>query len=403
MNNKLLRGIFIFSCSSMLMLTSFQTMAGATMKIDDTKWLSLGVGVRSSFSAVEDAAPNGDSYSAGFDLDNARIYINGQIHEYIKFEFNTECVFCTSSALRDYTVLDAVGKFEFSPQFNIWAGRVLVPADRVEMDGPFYGNVYENFKTPFYPADFSVTFGSGGAGVLNRDHGVALWGATGEDNRFQYAFGVFDGLNSTSTTGPNQDDTNLYAARFAYNFWEVEQNPGYYTSSTYYGGLGDIFTIGYAVQYQQDGAGSFDNPGDFLGMNVDILIEKVLASKNVLTLEAEYKYFDAGFNVAAFGDADCFCMFDGDAWTATALYLFNEPIGLGKIQPYVRYTAINPDHSSFRKEYEAGLNYVISGHNARLALYYQYGDIATKSIVAFAPGVTGEDVSAIKLGMELQF
>ncbi len=146
-------------------LFSSQAMAGAKLEVDETKWISIGIGVRSSFTSVEDAAPD-DGRSEDFNLDNARIYINGQIHKYIKFEFNTECFFCDSSTLRNFDVLDAIGKFEFNPAFNIWAGRLLVPPDRAEISGPFY------------PSDFSVTYGVGGAGVYGRDEGVNLWGAS---------------------------------------------------------------------------------------------------------------------------------------------------------------------------------------------------------------------------------
>jgi len=75
------------------LILSDQAMAGAKLEVDETKWISLGIGVRSSFTTVEDAAGNGTSRSKDFNLDNARIYINGQIHKYIKFEFNTECFF----------------------------------------------------------------------------------------------------------------------------------------------------------------------------------------------------------------------------------------------------------------------------------------------------------------------
>jgi hypothetical protein len=95
-------------------------------------------------------------------------------------------------------------------------------------------------------------------------------------------------------------------------------------------------------------------------------------------------------------------MFDGNAYTGTALYLLPEATGPGKLQPYLRYTNIDPSDSSSREEYEAGLNYIISGHNAKVSLFYQYGDLATKSLVNFAPGVDGDKVSAIKLGVQLQ-
>jgi hypothetical protein len=128
--------------------------AGATFKIDETKWLSIGAGLRTSFSAVDDSAGrDGGKWSLDFDLNNIRLYLNGQLHKYLKIEFNTECENCSDDG--DLRVLDAAGKFEFSKYFNVWIGRMLVPADRAELDGPFYHNVFEFNKTPFYPSDFS--------------------------------------------------------------------------------------------------------------------------------------------------------------------------------------------------------------------------------------------------------
>src|SRR5690606_13452468 len=119
----------------------------------------------------EDAAPNGNDRNNDFNLDSARVYLNGQITEIIKFEINTECTFCGSD-LEDYDILDGIAKFEFDPAFNIWAGRLLVPADRAEMSGPYYANTFAFNRTPFYPSDYSVKFGSGGAGVYGRDNGM---------------------------------------------------------------------------------------------------------------------------------------------------------------------------------------------------------------------------------------
>jgi hypothetical protein len=376
--------------------------AGGKIAIDDTKWISIGAGARASFTTIEDAAPNGNDWSSDFNLDNARLYFNGQIHEMIKFELNTECVFCGNSALEEFVLLDAIAKFEFSPALNIWAGRLLVPAERQELNGPFYSTTYDAYKTPFYPSDFSVEFGSGGAGVYARDHGVNLWGAIGPEGALQYVFGVFNGLESSTGSGPNQDDNVLFGARVAYNFLSVEKNPGYYTSGTYYGGGGDIFTLGFAMQYQEDGTGSFTNPGDFFGFSIDALYEATLANKLVLTFNGEYKNFDSDYSTAAFTDGGaCFCMFDGDSYSLVGLVMFPETIGIGKFQPYIRYTEVSPDNSSGRDEIEGGVNYIIDGHNARISMFYQHGDIATKGL-NYSPGATGNDVGAFKLAVQLQ-
>ena len=62
--------------------------------------------------------------------------------------------------------------------------------------------------------------------------GINLWGTLLPNGRFTYLVGVFDGLDDSLA---NQDDNLLYAGRISFNFWNIEENPGYYTSSTYYG------------------------------------------------------------------------------------------------------------------------------------------------------------------------
>lgn len=392
-------GLALFAGS--LMLGAGAAQAGGKIAIDDTKWISIGAGARGSYATREDLAPNGDDWSDDFNLDFARIYINGQIHEYIKFELNTECIFCGNSALERFHLLDAIAKFEYSPQINVWAGRLLVPAERQELNGPFYSTTYDAYRTPFIPADFSTTFGTGGAGVYARDHGVNLWGAAGPEGAFQYVFGIFNGLQSATGFGPNQDDNLMFAGRMAYNFLNVEKNPGYYTSGTYYGTAGDILTVAFATQFQEDGSGSFLNRGDYWGGTFDVLFEKTLPNQLVLTFNGEYKAMSSDYSVAAFADPDCFCMFDGDSYSLIALLLFPQKIGIGQFQPYVRWTDISPDRSSDRDEVEAGVNYIIDGHNARVSAFWQYGDIRTKGL-NYAPGAAGANIHAVQIAVQLQ-
>lgn len=378
--------------------------AGGKIQMDETKWVSVGVGLRASYATVEDAAPNGQDWNNNFGLENLRLYVNGQLHKYIKLEFNTDCTNCSGSGTM--IILDAIGKFEFNQYFNIWAGRLLAPSDRAELDGPYFQNTFDFNKTPFYPQDFgnpgaglgSPTAGVGtAAGRFGRDDGINIWGAFFEDKRLTYVVGVFDGLDGFGNTG----DSPLWAGRFSFNFLNVEKNPGYYTSSTYYGKGGNIFTVAFAIQHQAGGAGTAANPANFTGYSVDALYERVFSNNSVLTLEGEYKVFDTNLNAAALASAACFCIFDGDAWTATGLYLFPQKVGIGQIQPYARFTENIPDNSPSRDEFEVGLNYIIDGHNAKVSLFYQYGDIATKGR-SYLPTTTGADVSAIKLALQLQ-
>ncbi|WP_426991158.1 hypothetical protein [Methylomonas sp. CM2] len=385
-----------------------EALAGATFKIDDTKWVSVGAGLRTSFRAQESGAgANGEKWNNDFNLDNIRLYINGQIHKYLKVEFNTDCQTCGNGG--EVRVLDAIGKFEVTPYANLWVGRMLVPAERREMNGPFYSAVYNIFSagTPFEPADYNLTIGSNGnsAGSFGRDDGVTFWGAV-LDGRFQYAAGFFRGLRG----GANVNHNILYAQRFAYNFWDVEKNPGYYTSGTYYGKGGDILTVGVSNQYQEGGAGTAADPGNFRGTTADVLMEKVLPGGGVVTLNGEYKNYGIsnGFSQAS-RDADVpfssntFGMFEGNAYDVSGMYLFPQKIGIGQFQPYLRYVNVAPSTSSTREVYEGGVNYIIDGHNAKIFAAYQYGDLLTKGVASdFKSTDSGTNASQVMVGFQWQ-
>jgi hypothetical protein len=153
---------------------------------------------------------------------------------------------------------------------------------------------------------------------------------------------------------------------------EQANNPGYYTAGGYYGDYGDVLALAVSGEYQNQGVGSFANPHSYKTFIGDILYEKVLPDKGVLTANAEVKRYWTQ-NLAAYGDGDCFCMFNGTSVTGYVLYLFPQEIGIGRFQPYGRYTYINSVYQSGggNDEFEAGVNYVISGFNARFSAYWR--------------------------------
>jgi len=313
--------------------------AGGTIKANDDQWISIGMGIRTKLSAVEDGQANGSGYGTNFGVDNARVYINGKIHKYVGFTFNTDCFNCNNSfnaagnaggsggAAGTMGLLDAIGKFEFNDLVNIWVGRTLVPGERGELNGPFYHATFEGFKTPFNSADFSGNFGAGGAGLYGRDNGAVLWGSI-LDHHLSYAASVFTGLRSSpgAAGGPNQQGSLLYAGRVTYNFFNKEDNPGYYTSGTYYGTAGHILAIAGGLNYQANGAGSAAAPSDMTVFVADVLWELPLGKEmggGVITVNGEFKHYAAGYDTTlAFASPDCFCMFRGQSYTAYALYLF---------------------------------------------------------------------------------
>lgn len=390
------------------------TWAGATFKIDDTKWVSIGAGIRTSFGASQDTAgATGNKWGTNFALNNLRLYMNAQLHKYIKLTFNTECANCGDGG--DIRILDGIVQFEFNDYANLWAGRQLVPEGRIEMNGPFYSATFEPFKTPFEPSDSTIQNVLPGpdAGTFGRDEGVNFWGAA-FDGRLKYVFGVFEGLKRRSGGAPtaNRDSNMLYGTRVAYNFLNVEKAPGYYTGGTAYGADGDVLTVAGFSQYQEDGAGSLEHPGNFLLAGGDVKFEKVFGNGGVLTANGEYKHFgishfaqnngtDTNYFQAGGWNGPTNSAFQGNSVTGNLLYLIPNKVWIGQFQPYVMYTEVMRQNGPDQSEYEAGVNYVIDGHNARVSLLWQGGDLSGGGAI-WNPGANGTFTNAIKLGVQVQ-
>lgn len=355
-------------------------MSGLNLKYSDDVWLFVGGGTKLQF-----ASRNSDvDESSEFNIASFRFYVSGQVHKYLKFNINTEKYEGDSMM-----TIDALLRFEFNPAVNLWVGRTLVPSDRPGMNGPYTGMSWNQYRQPLFSADYD-----GPAGQLGRSEGAVLWGMK---NKFHYLLGVFEGLEDDHG---NDSDHLLFAGRLAYNFLNVESNPGgYYTSATYYGNQGNILTTAITLQSQSDGTGSRAESGDFNAYAFDIFSERVLSNNAVFNFEAGYKEIDVDFtpiSPPSDGLSECFCLFDGESFYATAGYIFPKPVGSGKFQPYIRYTENQPSDASQSDATEWGLNYIILGNKMSINLNFVSGD-------ANASGYAGKDTDTLTLGLMLQF
>lgn len=342
------------------LLASPLAHAGATIKIDDEASISIGGGIRVSFSSTEDGAPSGTSRGNDFNLENARLFVSGRINKVFGATFNTEIHRDASGNEDGIRVMDAYLQYEPSPLFNVWAGRMLPPSDRANLDGPFYLSAWDYPFVSQYPNL-----------AVGRDNGVTVWGKP-LDGKLTYAVGVFQGHNRCVGCS-NADGKMLYAARVAYAILDPEPAPAYYTASTYFGAK-DILTVGVSTMFQTDGVGT--SPAakdDYQGYNVDLLFEKNLGV-GTLTLEgAAYKYdFDVADAAPASGNIGGLAA--GKGYLAGAAWLFPQAIGYGKVQPFVRYQKFEPDGGSDTRSVDVGVSYLISGYNAKLVAVYTNTD-----------------------------
>src|SRR3954468_4243630 len=75
--------------------------------------VTVGAGLQTSFAHI---SPRGSDTTDQLQLNSVRLYVNGAAANNIKFMFNTEF----DGATNKVGVLDAVGRVELSPKFNIW-------------------------------------------------------------------------------------------------------------------------------------------------------------------------------------------------------------------------------------------------------------------------------------------
>jgi hypothetical protein len=321
--------------------------------------VTVGAGFRTSFTHFD---PDVGEGSDDFELNSARIYLSGKATEDIGVTFNTEY----NPGNEELVIMDAFASFQFSEQFNIWAGRFLPPSDRSNLYGPYYANhwgVYQDGIQDGYPSE-----------SIGRDDGIAYWGRFGIAKVSAGAFDVPSTKGSTDV---------LYAGRVQLDFWDPED--GYFLNSTYYGDK-DLLAVGVAGQTV-----SGDN-----AYSVDFLFEKKLGGGGVVTVESEYAKYDGlgGYGAPALV-GNPYATSDG-AYVLGA-FLFPSTVGIGKFQVLGKYAQTTYDYvnggSVDGDTTEVDLNYVIKTFNARISLFY-----IDKS---FDPDVGG-DSSQIGLGLQVQ-
>ena len=101
----ILSGFFVLQLA-LLGMNFSSAQAGGTIKIDNTRSVTVGMGLRTEASVREENANDGGK-GHDFALGSFRFYLSGQLNEIVTFEFNAD--FDTAPAgTEDIRVLDAV-------------------------------------------------------------------------------------------------------------------------------------------------------------------------------------------------------------------------------------------------------------------------------------------------------
>jgi hypothetical protein len=273
-----------------------------------------------------------------------RLYVNGSAAPKIKFMVNTEY----DGPSNHVNVLDAVGRFELSDQFNIWVGRMLPPSDRADLYGPYYAHhwaTYTDGVQDGYPFIFQ-----------GRDNGALYWGQFGIA---KVSAGAYDGSSATGRKNL------LGAGRIQLDFWDPE--PGYYLNGTFYGDK-NILAVAAAAQVQGDSTPGASSRRAYSG---DFLLERKVRGGGSLSFEAELAKYDrlGGYNARYGSDQGGYIL---------ASYLLPPAAGVsGRFEILGKFakasfsnglTGLDLDYD--QKTTEVNFNYVVKQFNSRVMLFY---------------------------------
>jgi hypothetical protein len=315
--------------------------------IDVGAWLRVGARIQGS---TDPKKLNDQSIDTAY----AELHLSGKVDPKVSWTLN----FNANGLAGTAGIMDAIIGLDPIDEFHVWAGQLLVPSDRANFSGPF-------FMSPWnYPGVYSVGgnfafVGPQGERRAGRDVGGVVWGDFGK-GLFKYYAGVFN-LDKGDVSG-----SPLFTARL--NFAPIGKEPGFYHNGTYYGSQ-NILAIGVAAQSQKNGsvlpgdpnatppvAPNYSNFSDFMA---DALAEFQVGDAGVISGEGAFYHFTGDYNPA------------DNAFLLLASYL-TPKVGVGKIQPMVRYQQAKKKGQDAMSIIDADLGYVIHDAQLRAMVGFQH-------------------------------
>ena len=269
------------------------------------------------------------------------------------------------------SILDAIVGFTPLPEFQIYAGRLLVMADRYAPSGPWSMDEW------FYPGFFVNTPPAvPKAGPSGRDMGVVAWGAP-LGGHIKYYLGAYQLQDPTLSP--------LFSGRVQVSL--LSREPGWFQRTTYYGDR-DLISVGVGGQIQNNGSvmavtGTPPPPAlldDYREVNADLIVEKRLGGAGALSLEGAYYNFHGTYQPWKY--------------SMVAAIAYNSPIltGIGQLRPSFRFQQaqakqVTATGDSFdpTRVYDVQLTYSVMQWFAHAVLLYRHYDVVYASTSAAAP------------------
>jgi hypothetical protein len=311
----------------------------------------------------------------------ADLYAGGQINKMWKWLFAVTAADYGGAPGQPSTVsmnvLDAIAGFTPIPEFQIYAGRMLVMADRYAPSGPWSMDEWT------YPGFFSAPGAPPAvpkAGPVGRDVGVTVWGAP-LGGHAKYYLGAYQ-LQDPALSP-------LFSGRVQVSLLSPE--PGWFHRATYYGDR-DLVSVGIGGQMQKNGSvmavpaamAGMPPPvpmlDDYREVNADLTVEKRFGDMGGISLEGAYYNYQGTYQPWK--------------WSMVGAIAYNSPVvaGIGKFRPSFRFQQAQARQVTNTGEaldptrvYDAQLTYSVMHWFTHVVINYRHYDVAYASASGAQP------------------
>jgi len=256
---------------------------------------------------------------------------------------------------------------------DLWITLNLDEAFKIQM-GRMYVPLTRNYGTTSTKAmltmDLPFLQGGSRGGIfyaqkVGRDDSVTLWGNP-FDGKLQYRFMISEGVE-----GDNNPEDNLrFVGRLSLSLLEPET--AWFNKGTYLGKK-KVLSLGLGFQSQDDLTLGGVEGEDNQVWTADVFFDHPVG-EGAVTFEAAYIDIDNCTETQPQMYTDLAAGDDAENWYINAGYLFPGTLGIGQVQPYIRYETVDVDEKNETDFWSGGVNYYMKGHNCKLTADYMHVD-----------------------------
>ena len=351
--------------------------AGIKAEIDEQTKGEIGIWMQTWYQWVEDGKVKSDGQYEDlndFLIRRAYMYLKGDVTKYVSFFTH---VASDKVGMEKPTggTLDrpGIGLGSGVAWRDLWITLNLDEAFKIQM-GRMYVPLTRNYGTTSTKAmltmDLPFLQGGSRGGIfyaqkVGRDDSITLWGNP-LDGKLQYRFMISEGVE-----GDNNPEDNLrFAGRLSLSLLEPETS--WFNKGTYLGKK-RVLSLGLGFQSQEDLTLGGIEGEDNQVWTADVFFDHPVG-EGAVTFEGAYIDIEDVTEGGPNPYHDLESGDDGENWYINAGYLFPGTLGIGQVQPYIRYETVDVDKKNETDFWSGGVNYYIKGHNCKLTADYMHVD-----------------------------